>query len=294
MLAMAIRLVSAPILLAVVGGIAFAGPLATDPNAIPGVQGSSAFFGTNVSITHWVRADVEYAVYAPGMFGTSAALGFPGAVDPSGGTDYVYAYEIFNQPVVPPTPNPDMLGGELAGDEPLGGAGFSAIPAGSTRVGNYSFNPEFGVIPGLSRFVPLGDPKTQANWVFGNPTLGPGLHSDILFFTSPYAPRYITSSIIGGNATSASATLPTPIPEPATLSLALLGLLGLLLRAAMRRAQSGPVPRPQKASPGDLHFRVQHWCVAVPGAPSIPRRIALAPFVLDFGARIVPAHLRQS
>jgi len=163
------------------------------------------------------------------MFGTSVALGLPGAVDPSGGTDYVYAYEVFNQAVVPPVPNPDKLGGDSLVTNLSVALVSGAIPAGSTRVGNYSFAPELGVIPGLSRFVPLGDPKTQANWVFGNPTLSAGLHSDILFFTSPYAPRYIVSSIIGGNATSASAILPTPIPEPATLSLAALGLLGLLL-----------------------------------------------------------------
>src|SRR5262245_48184350 len=73
---------------------ALAGPLFADPAALPGWTGSSGFVGANGGFK--LNANVEFAVYAPGAFGTSAALGFPGGADPSGGTQFVYAYEIFN------------------------------------------------------------------------------------------------------------------------------------------------------------------------------------------------------
>ena len=41
-----------------------------------------------------INAEVDYAVYAPGTFSTSAMLGNP--ADPSAGQDFIYAYEIRN------------------------------------------------------------------------------------------------------------------------------------------------------------------------------------------------------
>ncbi len=72
-----------------------AGPLATDAAAIPGWTGSTLFSGTNAGNTHTVTAIVDFAVYAPGDFSLSAALGNP--TDVSGGTQYIYAYEVFRE-----------------------------------------------------------------------------------------------------------------------------------------------------------------------------------------------------
>src|SRR5262245_23020689 len=74
--------------LCLIAGSAAAGPLVGDPAAMLGWSGNKNFNNPGK-----IQADVNYAVYAPGQFSLSAALGNP--FDPSGGTDYVYAYEIF-------------------------------------------------------------------------------------------------------------------------------------------------------------------------------------------------------
>src|SRR6476620_2640819 len=130
----------ATFLLLAVTSAAVAGPLPTDPNAIPAWQGSQFFTGPNGSNTSSVTATVEYAVYAPGQISTSAALGNP--ADVSGGADYVYAYEIFTsaaslQEVV-------NLSIKIAP---------GAFPGTSTIRGHYPATPELGLAPALSQFL---------------------------------------------------------------------------------------------------------------------------------------------
>src|SRR5262245_8466311 len=86
----------AGVVLASLASTAVAGALTSDPNAIPGWQGSIVMTGTNGSAL--LKTNVDYAVYAPGQFGTSVAMGYNAhtPLDPSSGTQYVYAYEIFN------------------------------------------------------------------------------------------------------------------------------------------------------------------------------------------------------
>jgi hypothetical protein len=49
------------------------GPLATDPNALPSWRGSLLF--TGASADNLVRADVDFAVFAPGASGPASVPG---------------------------------------------------------------------------------------------------------------------------------------------------------------------------------------------------------------------------
>ena len=213
-------MVRAALLVAWLAGIANAGLLTADPNALPGFQGTSTFIGTSGAFT--LHADVDYAVYAPGAFDTSAALGFPAAADPSGGTEFVYAYQIFNDGPAGSTIALNLSVALLPG----------AIPAGSHRIGDAPGTPAGGVPPDSALFIPGTDPEHNAKWSY-NSGLPLGSNSDILLFTSPRGPTFVTSGMQGGHTTIAAASLPSPIPEPATAILAVLAAVCLL---AIRRA----------------------------------------------------------
>jgi len=207
-------------LLVSLAGSAVAGPLPTDPNAMAGWKSTSSFLASNGGFT--LKVNVEYAVYAPGMFGSSVALGIPGAIDPSGGTNYVYAYEALNQGT-----GTALMTSLSVGLDP------GALPSG---IGNDAVSPELGTAPNLSQFIPVGvNPPSSAKWSYTTTSLGPGNHSDILFFTSPFGPKMILASMVGGHATFASSALPTPLPEPASAVLSALAALGMLAAHCVRR-----------------------------------------------------------
>ena len=81
------RFLGACLVCALLAPATHAGPLSTDAAAIPGWTGSTPFSGTNGSASNTVNAVVDFAVYAPGQFSLSAALGNPG--DITGGTQYI-------------------------------------------------------------------------------------------------------------------------------------------------------------------------------------------------------------
>lgn len=205
------RLLGSTLVLLLLAGSALAGPLPTDAAAIGGWQGSKNFFDTNGGFN--LSVDVEYAVYAPGQFALSAALGFP--VDPSGGADFVYAYQALNDGMISTTNLINLSVGLTPG----------AIPNGSTNIG---FDPGFGLNPNVTAFVPAGNPKTSARWTWAAPLLNPGLSSTVVFYTSPYGPSMVLSSITGGHATFDSTALPSPVPEPSAVVLAAFAVAGLL------------------------------------------------------------------
>lgn len=196
------RLLPAVLVLLLAASPALAGPLPTDANAIVGWKGSTQFSDSNGGFN--LVIDIEYAVYAPGQFGSSAALGLP--ADPSGGADFVYAYQALNDVLLSTTNIINLSVGITPG----------AVPNGSTNVG---FVPGFGLNPNLAQFIPAGDPKTSARWTWAAPLLNPGLTSTVLYFTSPYGPDLVLSSITGGHATFDSTALPSPVPEPSTFLL---------------------------------------------------------------------------
>ncbi|MGD9722311.1 MAG: PEP-CTERM sorting domain-containing protein [Pirellulales bacterium] len=209
---------------------AVAGPLTTDPAAIPAAQGSQVFVGKNLVATHDIHAIVDYAVYAPGAFSTSAALGFP--ADFSGGTEYIYAYEVYNTGF--DANDATNITSLTVGLFPGGVSDFAVL------VGDLPFTPELGGVPVSGTFNPPagGMPKSNVRWSFAStptPVIGFGLHSDILIFASPLPPQWKTSSVAGTFATAASALLPTPVPEPATVVLVATAAVSLLVGRRVRR-----------------------------------------------------------
>ncbi len=80
---------AAAVAVLLLGARAFGALLVGDPNSMTGWNGT-VNFDTTFSI-YTVKAEVDYAVYAPGQFN----LSFPGG-DPSGGSHYVYAYRVHN------------------------------------------------------------------------------------------------------------------------------------------------------------------------------------------------------
>jgi len=190
---------------------ASAGPIAIaiDPNAMPAWQGTQQFYATTTTSRGGVstlRVDVEYAVYEPGHYGLSGA-------DPSVGTQFVYAYQIFN---------------DLAGNVPVSTFSVGLDPA--ANVANIGFDAGSGTTPGgttpSSSAFNGGPPPTSAVWGF---PLDPPKYSTVLLFTSPYGPQWAPGSLLDSGL-SDKQNLPSPMPEPASLALMALGGVGLLAR----------------------------------------------------------------
>jgi hypothetical protein len=179
---------------------AWAGPLTSDGAALPAWKGTKLFSASSGGFN--LNVNVDYAVYAPGQFSLSAALGFP--TDPSGGADYVYAYQPLNNA---PAGTTNLINLSV-------GLNPGANPA---NVGHLA---GLGQVSNVDQFIPVGTPKTSARWVWTSPLLNPGSNSTVLYFTSPLGPQFLLSSITGGHATLASAALPSPVPEPSTFLLA--------------------------------------------------------------------------
>ena len=161
------------------------------------------------------EADVEFCVYAPGDFDNS----FPGQ-DPSTGTDYVYAYQIFNDLDFYPPP-------------PFSGAvrGLSVGINGGDEIITH-----VGSIPGTGDQSPQSDDLNSSSvwWIFGDAyELDKGEISDILFFTTPGVPEWDYADMDGGFPDTGQLPSPQGAPEPGTL--ALLAVAGLLLKAGRRR-----------------------------------------------------------
>ncbi len=169
--------------------------------AMPGYTGSIVFSGDSLTdigfAGYTVSANVDYAVFAPGTFDAA----FPGQ-DPSGGTEYVYAYQIDNLDT-----DISKFTVGLDGDEPLGTIGFvSAIGL---------------VDPTASSFIGAG--PTSAAWDYTAPgALTNGNSSAVLIFTSAAAPERDTATVAAD--WSNTQYLPSPAPEPASLALLALGL----------------------------------------------------------------------
>jgi hypothetical protein len=145
-------------------------------------------------------ATVDYAVFAPGDFqGT----------DPSGGTQYIYAYQYFVN-----VGSANLFQGTVAVDDPAANSG-SYLPTTS------------GVDPFLLVLDPVG---TKSFVSIFNTTVPAGDNSVVVLFASPNPPTLGTTSVtfIGSPAVVSDTLIPTPTPEPATLALVAMG--GLLIR----------------------------------------------------------------
>jgi hypothetical protein len=170
-----------------------------------------------------VAVNVDYCVYAPGQFG----LSFSGA-DPTGGTEYVYAYQIRN--TLSPHPYPAYKGAVTRFSEGLSGGDEQASHIGSVLDDPNDPNRKMPTAQQLS--------LQTAGWDFNSPgELKYGYTSGVLFFTSPHSPEMDTGSVTGSMGFYASGQFPSPAPEPATGGLLGAGLIVLAGRKARRRAQ---------------------------------------------------------
>ncbi len=195
-------------------------PLDGHADAISAFTGHELFFSTLGADTLDIR--VDYAVFAPGVFQSIAGAvytpfgGFPGL----GATDYVYAYQIYNQG------DPD----NGSGTEPL-----SSLEIGLAGGTVLSVGEETG-----GAFEPVGVGETPAgafslidsvfySYIGSNLLLD--TFSTVLLFTSPDPPAFANASV-DDFGLSTQAMLPSPVPEPGA---ALLGFIGLGLVGAVKR-----------------------------------------------------------
>jgi hypothetical protein len=181
------------LVLVLLSGVAFAGPLATDPNAYNAWCGSTVMQSANGSL----KVPVDYCVYGPGQF-SYPGLGYT----PTPG-EFVYAYQMF---VEGPT---DVITFSVALD--MGGSGDNE--------GSWEIN-DGDVAPDSSGL----DEGIEVYWQW-NSGLLTGEKSYGLAFSSLYAPTWGNGGVFNSGS-GASGDVPVPsdvIPEPATLGLLLVG-----------------------------------------------------------------------
>ena len=183
-------------------GSALAGPIAGGVDAVPGFFGTVYYDYTAAGDT--LTAQVDYAVYGPDDY--------PG-LDPSGGADYAYVYQIFSDAAS------------------TVGVKFFSVGLESGAIARNPGEDTSGGAPGQSGGRSPGMTWVDSDsvlWVF-NPSVLVGGYSTTLLFTSPYRPTWKSGALAdGGLPTPGSGLLPSPTPEPATLALMALGGVGLL------------------------------------------------------------------
>lgn len=223
------QLLLAAAVLACFAGSACGGVLLSDSAAM--VKGADTFSKSSSipfpPFTLWTKATVEYAIYAPGQVDDSSVLGNPSL--PINATEYVYVYELFN------------LTGSTSPLTLLSIGLNPGVLSEDSVVGSISTIAEGGYAPTLPTFIPISAAwadKTNVKWEFNPGSIPVDQHSTFVFFTSPYEPSTRNATVAGAN--TAAGTLPSPaaptgVPEPSTLVLSALAVLGLLATRYFRR-----------------------------------------------------------
>lgn len=175
--------------------VASAGFLATDPVALPGFKGSQPFVSGTLNV------NVDYAVFAPGAY--------PIAEDPSLGSEFVYAYQIFPHDFKPVT--------------------FFTVGLAVSGTHNPAIDLLHATIGGTPPTA-WTIQSSSAVGAFFTPNLLSPAYSPVLIFTSAKIPGFGPASV-GDGGLSSQQTLPTPIPEPASLAFGLLAAGALLRRS---------------------------------------------------------------
>jgi hypothetical protein len=209
----------AALMVAAVTATANAGLLATDSTAIE--HGTVNLAGVDIDGDGIVDAvpyvaNLDYAVYkdaAPSL----------GLNDYSG--KYIYAYQLFNV---------------------SNGNTDDGMPLASLYVGVYGSQDmveQVGYVPDVSATAPLAPYGTwssgaqSVSWNFGV-SLGYGVqsghYSTIVYFVSPDGPGTDNATVLGGLPNTVSG-IPSPVPEPATGVLVIIGAICLASAGAVRR-----------------------------------------------------------
>ena len=169
------------------------------------IGGIGAYTGTTTfhlsNGTSNLNVDVEYAVYAPGQYTGN---------DISGGSDYIYAYQIFSKS---PASNVAV---DFFSVGILIGSGINAVGTDAT----------FGTLGGVNPLA-FNFPQS-AGYMFIYSALQPGQYSTVLLFSSDYSPTMGFGTVSGGGL-GGMGILPTPslIPEPATIALLVPAIIAL-------------------------------------------------------------------
>jgi hypothetical protein len=190
------------------------------PNALPGTSGSVPLLDTNMGNLHY--GDVEFAVFNAATW----SVLFPGQDTPSGGVgagEAVYAYQVFDNGAIP--------------------AGITQFSAGLSDIlpfGDLTFDNE-QVTTGDSDYIAgTGQDPNQVSpigssvpWKFLGASAIKSEGSSVLFYTSPFGPRWDNGSTTSG---AGASRIPAPefgvlvpegfVPEPSALVLASLALCG--------------------------------------------------------------------
>lgn len=227
-------------------GLLFPGGL-PHPNAIAGSSGTAPLVNVDAANTptppgpNGYYGDVEYAVFTAANF----AAAFPGQDNPNGGVaagEFVYAYQVFNAGFrgdivqfsagladIGPPLFPNHYGDGLDDAESVN-SGDQDFIAGTGQAPNsltVSSSSIYGAASGSSvRFNFAGPVASRLN---------SGETSAVLFYTSPWAPRWDNGSTTTGQGQT---RIPGPeegrlqpfIPEPSSLVLALFALAGMTMR----------------------------------------------------------------
>ncbi len=180
-------------------------------DALPGWSNTTsptAYSGSGLNVT------LYYAVFGRETFDST----FGGGVFPGDDNDgYVYAYQLVN-----------ASGSTKAITKFTVGVAPNELPEGITQsvLGGAS-----GTGATVAASVAFASGTTSAVWTYSSPTISAGGKSEILLFTSPYAPdpSLVSCTIAGSGASSDRGSVPIPVPEPsALLSLTVAGLCFVL------------------------------------------------------------------
>ena len=203
------------------------GYLQVDPDAM--LQGYQEYVGDSlfgaIPASYSFHAYVDYAVYDKSKFGSTPGSPFEG-LDPSGGTEYVYAYQIVNTGKVSHTADVSMF---------TVGTDLQEVSIVTNLADPYTSNPPHPAGTGESP-NPGTDLGTSVAWSypFSN-AVSVGEKSTILLFTSPIPPDLDTATLEGGMLSLDTQHLPSPVPEPGSLMLLVVAAAALLLLRVARR-----------------------------------------------------------
>lgn len=162
--------------------VAWAGPLAEDPKAMEAYRGTAHFNAANI-----LKVDLDYAVYPPGEYPNDGLAG----TDPSHGTEYVYAYQVFNVSSSGPLFTIGITLNSCSGTHHLGLDGLHVAVGGQDP----------------SDLFVLFDSVT---FDFLTPPLPAGEFSSVVIFTSQNPPTMAMAAALG-DGRSAQQIVPSPL-----------------------------------------------------------------------------------